>query len=220
MAISGRFINLPLIIKTMFNIFKKIILFSFLLFIPFSAQANNELILEVVEECKLQYGGDSCVAELKIINNTNTDLDGKAVFAGWYNDNPLLQTPVGVDVSFGLSNKQTDWQKGTMIFSDFIIQQGETLTDLEIITYPALIPGPYVFSFSLLGMTNGDDYSSPVIIQGGGTVLIPTPTSKIATTTDKATIEELKAKIKNIQMQIIIILYKLIIQAMQQLLLL
>jgi hypothetical protein len=199
------------------TLLKILIFLSFICFIPFSVQANNELTLEVIEKCELHYGGDSCISELKITNNTNTDLDGKAVFAGWYDDNPLLQTPVGVDVSFGLSNKQTDWQKGTMIFSDFIIPQGETLTDLEIITYPALVPGPYVFSFSLLGMTNKDNYSSPVIIQGGGTVLIPI--QKVEEEIPGPTREELLAKIRNIQMQIIILLYKLIIQTIQQLLL-
>lgn len=191
---------------------KKIILLLLLCLIPFSVQASNELELKLLNECNLQYGGDKCVSELKITNNTNKDLEGRAIFTGSCNDQPLLETPVGIDVSFGLSNEETEWEMGFIIFPGFMIPQGETLTSLEIITNPALLPGPYIFSLSVLGITDDEDYKKPFTVFSGGTVLIPMEEEEeLAEESPKLTQEELRAKIRDLQWRIIFLLYQFII---------
>ena len=193
------------------SIIKKIIFLSLLCFIPFSIQAKSELILETTEECNIQYAGDSCIVDLNFINNTGKILDGTAIFS-------VDKDPIGIYPFFGLSSEQTEWNNGHIIFSGFKIPKGKTAANLEIKTHPALNPGSYTFTFSIEGTFEEEEISG-----NSGAVQIPVPFTigiEEATSTPQMTIEELKTKIKEIQMRIIILLYKIIIQFLSQLILL
>ncbi|MEA1884123.1 MAG: hypothetical protein U9N62_06355 [Thermotogota bacterium] len=101
-----------------------------------SVQAQNDkLILEVTKECDIQYSGDSCLAELKITNNTGKVLDGEAFlhidYQGICSDNVLRNFDgKGIEAQFSTNNESwldfSNWDEGTTTVSDFEITKGET----------------------------------------------------------------------------------------------
>ncbi len=139
----------------------------------FSAQAQDDnFILEVTKKCDFQYSGDSCIAELKITNNTGKVLDGEASlsidYQGVCGDGPF--DGVGIEANYQESQDKnwlnfSGWENGTTTVSGFSIAKGETQPKLKIETHPALCPGEYTFSLELKG---GEYIAPPVVIGGGG----------------------------------------------------
>jgi len=137
---------------------------------------SNDLILETIKECKIQYTGDSCVAELKLNNNAGEVLDGTAFLSIDYRGvcGDGLFDGEGIGAQFSINNGNwldfSNWDVGTATFSDFDITKGETQPKLKIETIPNLCPGKYSFIFTLKGTAEtGEEYTTiPAIIGGGG----------------------------------------------------
>ncbi len=137
-------------------------------------KASDDFSLELMSPSwDIIYGGETKTADLKITNNTGYSLDGEATFSAWYEGEPFQGTLIAINPSFGLSNNRSEWINGNVIFSDFEISEGETLTALEIKTHPALMPGQYSFTLKLEGIPvetgePGEPYVAGVIIGDGG----------------------------------------------------
>jgi hypothetical protein len=148
----------------------------------YSVQAqNNKLILETTKECHIQYSGESCIADLKLINNTGEILDGEAFlhidYQGVCGDG--FFDGKGIDARFFLSSNWlnfSNWNAGTATVSGFDIIKGETQSKLKIETAPNLCPGKYVFNLELKGTTEIEETytAGTVIIVGGGGYIPPT----------------------------------------------
>ena len=150
---------------------------------PVQAQ-NNNLILGVVEQCDIQYAGDSCIAELKLTNNTGKILDGRAVlhidYKGVCSNNNLENFDgEGIQAWYNDSPPSSGWNNGDLIFSDFNINKGETYPKLKIKTVPNLCPGEYTFTFSIKGIFEERGYVAPSVIVGGLGYIPPVPTTPI-----------------------------------------
>lgn len=153
-----------------------IIIFGSELFVS-SANAGGKLILEATKECNIQYSGDSCIAELKLTNNTNEILDGEAVlnidYQGICGDGFFDEE--GIEAQFSIDNTNwldfSDWENGSAKVSSFEIVKGESWPKLKIETSSSLCPGKYTFTLTLKGTTGetGEEYrTSPIAIGGGG----------------------------------------------------
>ena len=151
----------------------------------YSIQAqNNELILDISKECDIQYTGDSCIAELKLINNTDKVLDGEAIlhidYRGTCSNNELENFDgEGVRAQFSNNDKWLNlsgWEDGMAMASGFDIVKGETQAKLKIETVSNLCPGNYTFTLTLKGTTEtGEEYkTTPTIVGGGGGGLFAT----------------------------------------------
>lgn len=135
--------------------------------IDFVQAQNNELILEVTEECNFQYSGDNCVAELKLTNNAGKVLNGEASlhidYLGICGDGPF--DGEGIKAQFSVIDNNwlnfSGWETGTTAVSGFEIAKGETQPKLKIETVPNLCPGKYTFTLGLEG-------ALPVVVGGGG----------------------------------------------------
>ncbi len=183
------------------NLFKSLILVALILSIGggFSiglAKAESGLILKVIEgqKCNIQYSGDSCVAGLKITNNTGKVLDGEAFlhinYQGICEDGPF--DGEGIEAQFSTGGDSwldfsDDWENGTTIISGFDIVEGETKPKLKIKTDPALCPGEYTFTLTLEGtVETGEEYTTGNYYVGGTTYIPPTSTTP-TTDTGKVT---------------------------------
>ncbi len=136
---------------------------------------SNDLILETIKECKIQYTGDSCIAELKLNNNTGEVLDGTAFLSFGYQGvcgDSLNGEGIGAQLSINNGDwlDFSNWDIGTATLSGFDITKGETQPKLKIETIPNLCPGKYSFIFTLKGTAEtGEEYTTtPAIIGGGG----------------------------------------------------
>ena len=148
----------------------------------YSVQAqNNELILEVTKECDFQYSGDSCVAELKITNNTGEILDGETSLHIDYQGvcgNGFFDGE-GIEAQFSNNDSWLNfsgWEEGTTVVSGFSIAEGEIQPKLKVETHPALCPGEYIFSLELKGTTEKEEYITPSVVLamiGGGGGSLP-----------------------------------------------
>lgn len=142
----------------------------------FSAQAQDDkLILEVTKKCDFQYSGDSCVAELKITNNTGKVLVGEVFlhinYQGICGSGSF--DGEGIQARFSVNNVDwlnfSGWGNGTTVVSGFEIIGGETLPKLKIETVPNLYPGEYTFTLGLKGTTKeGEQVMAPPVVIGGG----------------------------------------------------
>jgi len=148
-----------------------------------SAKAESGLILETTKECDIQYSGDSCVAELKLTNNTGKILDGEAFlhidYQGLCSSNELVNFDgEGIEAQFSIAdnswlNFSDNWENGTTAVSGFSISKGEIQSKLKIETVPSLCPGKYTFTLELKGTAEEKEYiASPVVIGGGGGVFV------------------------------------------------
>ena len=154
--------------------------FSFLVQV---ARAEGGLGLEVIKECDIEYAGDSCVAKLKLFNKTGKVLDGKASlhinYQGICSNNKLVDFDgEGIEAQFSINSGDwlnfTGWKNGTTTVSGFNIAKGETHPNLKIRTLPNLCPGAYIFTLTIKGTADGEEYSSlPVAIGGGGSGTVP-----------------------------------------------
>ncbi len=148
-------------------------------FVIFSVQAQNDkLILEVSQGCDIEYTGDSCVAELKLTNNTDEILDGETFlhidYKGICGDG--FFDGEGIEAQFSIADNSwldfLGWENGTTAISDFEIAKGETQPRLKIETHSALCPGEYIFNLELKGTTEKEEYIPPpvvlAVIGGGG----------------------------------------------------
>ncbi|MCX6813315.1 MAG: hypothetical protein NTV77_02430 [Candidatus Azambacteria bacterium] len=168
--------------KNLLILFLALVLGSY--FSIFSAQAQDDkLILEVTKKCDFQYSGDSCVAELKITNNTGRVLDGEASshinYQGMCSGNKLINFDgAGITAQFSINNVDwlnfSGWENGTTAVSGFEIVKGETQPKLKIETVPNLCPGKYTFNLELKG---GEYITPPVTVGGGGGGYSSVPTS-------------------------------------------
>jgi len=149
---------------------------------------NDKLNLEVIEQCDIKYAGDSCVAELKLFNNTGKVLDGKASlhinYQGICSNNELVDFDgEGIEAQFSINSGEwlnfTGWKNGTTTVSGFNIAKGETQSSLKIKTHPALCPGGYTFIFSLKGTFEEEEYITPPVVAGGVAYIPPKPTTII-----------------------------------------
>jgi len=137
-------------------------------------RAGDDFNLELMSPSwDVIYGGETKIAELKIINNTGSLLEGEATFSCWYEEEPFQGNLVVISPSFGLSDNHSEWINGSVIFSDFEISEGETLTTLEMKTHPALMPGQYSFTIAIKGTTEKEEYITPSVIVGGGGWMTP-----------------------------------------------
>jgi len=142
--------------------------------IDFVQAQNNETNLKIIKECNIQYVGESCVVELKLINKTGKVLDGKASlhinYQGICSNNELVDFDgEGIEAQFSINSGDwlnfTGWKNGTTTVSGFNIAKGETQPKLKIKTVPNLCPGGYTFTLELRGTTEKEEYiSSPVVI--------------------------------------------------------
>lgn len=213
---------------------KKIILIILLgaCFFAASAKASNDLNLELVDDCVIQHAGDSCLSELKITNNTGESFDCTATLVMYQQDSPF--DGQGINVSY--NDTTSTWNNGTLTFPTSVVEKGVSVHDLEIQTHVALMPDCYSFVFTITGNVNEKPYTGST---GGGAVYILTPAdtdkTSVATTsiptsiptdisittdtisTSVMTVEELKMKIKEIQIKIILLIYQLIIKFLGQL---
>ena len=151
----------------------------------YSVQAQNDkLNLEVIEQCDIQYAGDSGIAEFKLFNNTGKILDGTAIlhidYQGVCSGNKLENFDgEGIQAWYNNSPPNLDWENGDLTFSDFDIPKGETQSSLKIKTHPALCPGKYTFIFSLKGTFEEEEYITPPVVAGGVAYIPPKPTTII-----------------------------------------
>ena len=139
---------------------------------------NDKLNLEVIEQCDIKYAGDSCVAELKLFNNTGKVLDGKASlhinYQGICSNNELVDFDgEGIEAQFSINSGDwlnfTGWKNGTTTVSGFNIAKGETQPKLKIKTVPNLCPGEYNFKLELKGTTEKEEYITRAVVIGGYT---------------------------------------------------
>ena len=144
--------------------------------IDFIQAQNDKLILEVTKECDIKYSGDSCIAELKLINNTGKILDGEASlhidYQGICSGNELENFDgEGIEARFSIIDDNwlnfSGWKNGTTKVSGFEITKGETQPNLEIKTVPNLCPGEYNFKLELKGTTEKEEYITPPVVIGG-----------------------------------------------------
>lgn len=147
----------------------------------YSVQAQNDkLNLEVIEQCDIQYAGDSGIAEFKLFNNTGKILDGTAIlhidYQGVCSGNKLENFDgEGIQAWYNNSPPNLDWENGDLTFSNFDIPKGETQPSLKIKTHPALCPGGYTFIFSLKGTFEEEEYIPPPVVIGGVGYIPPIP---------------------------------------------
>ncbi len=154
-----KFLGLPILIFLLGNSF----------FIPL-ARAEGKLNLEVIQGCDIKYAGESCVAELKLTNNTGEILDGEAFlhidYRGVCGDGPF--DGEGIEAQFLINDggwlNFTGWENGTTTVSGFNIAKGETQPKLKIKTVPNLCPGEYTFTLEL----KGEEYITPLVVIGRG----------------------------------------------------
>ena len=156
--------------------------------IDFVQAQNNETNLKIIKECNIQYVGESCVVELKLINKTGKVLDGKASlhinYQGICSNNELVDFDgEGIEAQFSINSGEwlnfTGWKNGTTTVSGFNIAKGETQSSLKIKTHPALCPGGYTFIFSLKGTFEEEEYITPPVAAGGVAYIPPKPTTII-----------------------------------------
>ena len=165
------------------NLFKYLILVALILllggsFFVGSAKAESDLILETTKECDIQYSGDSCIAELKLTNNTDKILDGEAFlhidYQGVCSNNKLRDFDgEGIEAQFSIAdnswlNFSDDWENGMTTVSGFSIPKGEIQSKLKIETAPSLCPGKYTFTLELKGTAEEKEYITPPVVIGGG----------------------------------------------------
>ena len=143
----------------------------------YSVRAQNaKLNLKVIEQCDIKYAGDSCVAKLRLFNNTGKILDGTAILHIDYQGENF--DGKGIQAWYNNSSN-LDWKNGDLTFSDFDIPKGETQSSLKIKTHPALCPGGYTFIFSLKGTFEEEEYITPPVVAGGVAYIPPKPTTII-----------------------------------------
>jgi len=183
--------------------FLKLILLSLIVilgnsFFTSSARAGNGLTLEATKECNIQYTGDSCVAELKLTNNTGEILAGEAFlhidYQGVCSNNELRDFDgEGIEAQFSITDNNwlnfSSWEEGTTRVLDFKIDKGETQPKLRIKTVSNLCPGEYTFTITLKGNTeNSERYiTTPTIIGGSGGGGYYAPPTTPTTNTGKVT---------------------------------
>ena len=148
---------------------------TIMLFTAIPSIAASEIVLEVVKECNIQYTGDNCIADLKLINNTNKILDGKAFLSIDYQGvcGSSLFDGEGIAAEFSITNNSwlnfSGWENGTTMVSGFEIAKNETQPKLKINTVSNLCPGKYTFTLKLKGVTDtGEPYIVETGIGGGG----------------------------------------------------
>ena len=143
--------------------------------IDFVQAQNNETNLKIIKECNIQYVGESCVVELKLINKTGKVLDGKASlhinYQGICSNNELVDFDgEGIEAQFSINSGDwlnfTGWKNRTTTVSGFNIAKGETQPKLKIKTVPNLCPGGYTFTLELRGTTEKEEYISPPVVIG------------------------------------------------------
>lgn len=158
---------------------------SFVIF-PIQAQ-NDKLILGVSEECDIQYSGNSCIAELKLTNNTGEILDGEIYlhidYRGICEDG--FFDGEGIEAQFSIADNSwldfSGWENGTTVVSGFEITKDETQSKLKINTVSSLCPGEYAFTLALKGTSDKEEYiTPPVVIGGSGYYIPPVFTSKLS----------------------------------------
>lgn len=166
------------------NKVSKILIVLFLAFLlggcfgVYSVQAQDELILETTKKCDIRYSGDSCVAELKITNNTGEILDGETFlhinYQGECSGNELINFDgEGIESWYNNFSSVSGWNGGNLTFSGFEIIKDETQPELKVETVPNLCPGEYTFTLSVKGTFEEEEYTTPpvvigVVIGGGG----------------------------------------------------
>ena len=134
-----------------------------------TVQANSDLIVELMSPSwNTIYGGETKLADLKIINNTGHLLDGEATFSVWYKNTPFQGTLDAINISFDLTEDSSQWEDGKITFSNFEILEGETLTILKMNTHPTLMPGQYSFLFTLKGSTEKEVHTTSISGGSGG----------------------------------------------------
>lgn len=138
------------------------------------AKSNiSELGLEITQFCNIKSAGDSCVAEFKIINNTEKVLSGEAsLYVGYQGVcGSSSFDGEGIEARFSIMDKNwinfSGWIDGITTVSDFRISKGETQSKLNIKTHPALCPGTYTFNLGL----RGEEYVAPPIAMGGSSYI-------------------------------------------------
>ena len=143
--------------------------------IDFVQAQNNELVLEIIKECDIQYAGDSCVAEMELFNNSGEILDGEASLRIDYQgacgddffDGQGIETQFSIDDTNWLDF--SNWDNGTATVSGFEIAEGETQPKLKIKTASNLCPGNYTFTLTIKGTAEtGEEYTTPPIILSSG----------------------------------------------------
>lgn len=138
--------------------------------IDFVQAQGDGLSLGVTQPCNIKSAGNSCIAELKITNNTGEILDGEASlridYRGVCGDGPF--DGEGIQARFYVTDDNwlnfSNWENGTTAVSGFEIAKGETQPKLKIETVPNLCPGEYTFICSI----KGEEYITPPIPVGGG----------------------------------------------------
>ena len=186
----------------------------------FLATSVNASVKLELEECVIGYAGDSCSSELKIINDVEELSDAEITITMYQKD--VLFDGIGIDITY---NEETSiWNEGTLLFVVPVIEKGIVNHILKIKTHLSLVPDNYNYGITLVARTEEEIHTGTVISggSGGGSYYVPPTNNKISTITDTITTvgmtnEEIKAKIIEIQQQLIILIYKLIIEFIKQL---
>jgi len=137
---------------------------------------ENQLVLQVNQQCSIETSGESCIAELTLTNNTGYVLDGEAFlhidYQGPCSNNQLIDFDgEGIEAKFYLDNwlNFSNWENGTTKASGFAIAKNETHPKLKVETVPNLCPGDYTFLLEIKGTTEeGEEYTTPPVVSGGG----------------------------------------------------
>jgi hypothetical protein len=157
----------------------KIFLFLIAIFLAnfgFAQAQENQLVLQVNQQCNVETSGESCVAELTLANNTGYVLDGEASlhidYQGPCSSGQLMDFDgEGIEAQFYIDNwlNFSNWENGTTKASGFTIAKNETHPKLKVRTVPNLCPGDYTFLLEIKGTTEaGEEYTTPPVVSGGG----------------------------------------------------
>jgi hypothetical protein len=157
----------------------KIFLFLIAIFLAnfgFAQAQENQLVLQVNQQCNIETSGESCVAELTLANNTGYVLDGEAFlhidYQGPCSNNQLMDFDgEGIAAQFYIGNwlNFSTWENRTTKASGFTIAKNETHPKLKVETVPNLCPGDYTFLIEIKGTTEaGEEYTTPPVVSGGG----------------------------------------------------
>lgn len=144
----------------------KLAIFCSMLFIASLVKAENNIILEVIKECDIEYSGNSCVIGMEVVNTGNETIGDITLHADYNgvcsNNIKRLFDGVGIQIKHnGISDYV--WENGEIVFTGIDFFTSTTQTELEIKTHPALCSGQYDFSIML--EVEGEEQ---VVSSGGG----------------------------------------------------
>jgi hypothetical protein len=159
------------------KIFIPVLIIEIMLGFGLVEASGGELVLEALNSCSIKSAGNSCVADLKIMNDTDKELDGEMFLNIKYQGicGSGLFDGEGINAEFSAGDGDwldfLGWNNGTTVASGFNIGNNESRAKIKIKTVSNLCPGLYIFDLALKGEgyisapirigMSGDDNSEP-----------------------------------------------------------